>query len=63
MKLEKRLEIKLIYIAIINNKKNRQIIEERLEIMDRLIEKYSRGVELGQLSRLDLNKLLIEKID
>lgn len=60
--LEKRLEIKLIYIAIINNKKNRQIIEERLEIMDRLIEKYSRGVELGQLSRLDLNKLLIEKI-
>ncbi len=60
--LEKRLEIKLMYIAIINNKKNRQLIEERLEIMDRLIEKYSRGVELGQLSRLDLNKLLIEKI-
>lgn len=60
--LEKRLEIKLLYIDIINNKKNSALLKQRIEIMDRLIEKYSRGVSLGQLAILDLNKLKIENL-
>ncbi len=60
--LEKRLEIKLLYIDIIYNKKNREILNERLDVMNQLIEKYSRGVTLGQFSRIDLNKLKIENI-
>ncbi|MCM1093037.1 MAG: TolC family protein [Bacteroides sp.] len=61
-KLEKRLEIKLLYIDIINNKKNKKILQERIDVMNQLIEKYARGVSLGQLSRIDLNKLKIENI-
>lgn len=60
--MEKRLEIKLLYIDIIHNKKNKAILQERMDIMDQLIEKYARGVALGQLSRIDLNKLKIENI-
>ncbi len=60
--LDKRLEIKLLYIDIINNKKNRELLKERIEIMGQLIDKYSRGVSLGQLALLDLNKLKIENL-
>ncbi|MBD5284783.1 MAG: TolC family protein [Bacteroides sp.] len=60
--LEKRLEVKLLYIDIINNKKNSSLLKQRIEIMNQLIEKYSRGVSLGQLAVLDLNKLKIENL-
>lgn len=60
--IEKRVEIKSLYIDIINNKKCSRLIEQRLSIISQLIDKYARGVELGQFSRLDLNKLKIEKL-
>lgn len=60
--IDKRLEIKQNLIDIVNVKKNMKVVKERLDLMDRMIEKYTTGMNRGELTILDLRKLKIEKI-
>ncbi len=60
--IDKRLEIKLLMIDIVNVKKNLAVLKQRSGLMDGMIEKYSTGVHAGEMTVLDLRKLKIEKI-
>ncbi len=60
--IDKRLEIKQTLIDIVNVKKNMAVVKGRLALMDTMIEKYTTGVNNGELTILDLRKLKIEKI-
>lgn len=60
--IDKRLEIKQNLIDIVNVKKNMKVVKERLDLMDQMIEKYTTGMNRGELTILDLRKLKIEKI-
>lgn len=60
--IDKRLEIKQTLIDIVNVKKNMAVVKGRLVLMDTMIEKYTTGVNNGELTILDLRKLKIEKI-
>ena len=60
--IDKRLEIKQTLIDIVNVKKNMAVVKGRIALMDTMIEKYTTGVNNGELTILDLRKLKIEKI-
>lgn len=60
--LDARLEAKTLLLDIIYNKKQIKCLSEQFEAINRLVEKYTTGVERGELSRMDLMKLKIERI-
>ncbi len=59
--IDKKLEIKLLFIDIINARKNISLLKSRIGIMDELIDKYTHGQERGELTILDINKIKIER--
>lgn len=60
--LDARLEAKTLLLDIIHNKKQIACLSEQFDAINRLVEKYTTGVERGELSRMDLMKLKIERI-
>ncbi len=60
--LDARLEAKTLLLDIIYNKKQIKCLSEQFDAISRLVEKYTTGVERGELSRMDLMKLKIERI-
>ena len=60
--LDKKLEIKLLFIDIINTRKKLALLHERDKQTDSLIAICRTGVENGEQSILTLNKLEITKI-
>lgn len=60
--LDKLLEIKLLFIDIVNTRKNIAVMEEVLEHMAQLKEKYHNGFRQGEVTILDVNKIDIEYI-
>lgn len=59
--IDKKLELKLLFIDIINARKNIALLKSRIGIMDELIDKYTHGQERGELTILDINKIKIER--
>lgn len=57
-----RLEITSGLINLIYDRQKLQLYESMLSRIDSLIDIYRRGAELGEISRLDINKLRIERI-
>lgn len=60
--IDKQLEIKLLFIDIVNIHKNMALTNEVMEHMSQLKAKYHQGYELGEVSLLDVNKIDIEHI-
>lgn len=58
--LDKMLEIKLTMLDIINAKQNIILAERIMEYYNQLRETVKKGVDMGEMTRLDLNKLDIE---
>ena len=60
--LDKLLEVKLLFIDIVNTRKNIAIMDEVLNHMTQLKEKYHNGYHQGEVTILDVNKIDIEHI-
>lgn len=60
--LDKKLEIKLLFIDIINANKKFSLINEQLNNTNDLIVKYNAAYKNGELTILDINKLKLEQI-
>lgn len=60
--LDKLLEIKLLFIDIVNTRKNIAIMKNVLDHMAQLKEKYHNGFRQGEVTILDVNKVDIEYI-
>ena len=60
--LDKLLEVKLLFIDIVNTRKNIAIMDEVLNHMTQLKEKYHNGYHQGEVTILDVNKIDIEYI-
>lgn len=61
-RLDKLLEIKLILIDIVNVRKQLALIEKVDVQMDSLAAKYERGRQYGEVTKLDINKINVEKV-
>ena len=61
-RLEKLLEIKLILIDIINVRKQLALLERVDVQMDSLAAIYERGRHHGEVTKLDINKINVEKV-
>ncbi len=60
--LDKLLEVKLLFIDIVNTRKNIAVMDEVLNHMTQLKEKYHNGYHQGEVTILDVNKIDIEYI-
>lgn len=60
--LDKMLEVKLLFIDIVNTRKNIEIMSEVCDHMAQLKAKYHDGYQQGEVSILDVNKIDIEYI-
>ncbi len=60
--LDKLLDVKLLFIDIVNIRKNIAIMDEVLNHMTQLKEKYHNGYRQGEVTILDVNKIDIEYI-
>lgn len=60
--LDKLLEVKLLFVDIVNTRKNIAIMDEVLNHMTQLKEKYHNGYHQGEVTILDVNKIDIEHI-
>ena len=62
-RLDKLIEIKLLLIDIVNTHKQLALMNKIDSQINSLIIKYQQGFNNGEVSRLDINKLNIEKIN
>lgn len=60
--INKRLEIKLAMLDIVSAKKRVALLNERLALIDTLVNKYSTGMKRGEITILDLQKLKLERL-
>lgn len=60
--LDKLLEVKLLFIEIVNIRKNIDVMTEVCDHMAQLKVKYHDGYRLGEVSILDVNKIDIEYV-
>lgn len=60
--LNKLVDIKLLLIDIINQRKQLSLIYQLENQIDTLTIKYEHGLKQGEVTKLDINKLKIEKI-
>lgn len=60
--LEKMLEVKLLFIDIVNARKNLRVMEQVCDYMSQLKTKYHDGFKQGEVSILDVNKIDIEHV-
>lgn len=60
--LNKLVDIKLLLIDIINQRKQLSLISQLENQIDTLSIKYEQGLKQGEVTKLDINKLKIEKI-
>lgn len=57
------LEVKLAMIDLVNSRKHLQLAREMTDTIQRLYDAVKSGVASGEVSRLDLNKLEIERVN
>lgn len=60
--LNKLVDIKLLLIDIVNLRKQITLVSQLESQIDTLFLKYEQGIHLGEVTKLDINKLKIEKI-
>ncbi len=60
--LNKLVDIKLLLIDIVNLRKQISLVSQLERQIDTLSLKYEQGILLGEVTKLDINKLKIEKI-
>lgn len=57
------LDVKLAMIDLVNSRKHLQLAQEMTDTIQRLYDAVKSGVASGEISRLDLNKLEIERVN
>lgn len=60
--IDKSLEVKLLFIDIINTRKSLALCDTNLELFSNLLSHYQKGYEQGEFTRLDINKIRVEQL-
>ncbi len=60
--IDKSLEVKQLFIDIINTNKNIALCDTSLNLFTNLLNHYQRGYEQGEYTRLDINKIRVEQL-